>query len=79
MVLLLLMLTRRVSEVQKEDEKENTTSWRVLHKATAGSVADVTLFLQLPFWDSDWDKKSQMRFGGTKALFHTSLIFATIP
>lgn len=61
MVLLLLMLTRRVPEVQREG-KEGITACRILHKAATRSVAEATLFLQFPLWDSDWDKKSQMQF-----------------
>lgn len=61
MVLLLLMLIRRVPDVQREKEKEGITAWRILHKA-ATRAAEATLFLQFPLWDSDWHKKSQMQF-----------------
>lgn len=56
------MLTRRVHEAQNEKEKESSTAWRILHKAATRAVAEATLFLQLPLWDSDSDNKSQMQF-----------------
>jgi len=56
------MLTRRVPEVQREKEKEDITAWTILHKAATRAVAEATLHLQFPLWDSDWDKKSQMQF-----------------